>query len=70
MGLPQGVHVQAHLLDGVGDVRPGEGQILEGTGQAPVGRHVGDWGLVVLKEHLLSVDRRGAGLAVEHASPL
>jgi hypothetical protein len=32
------VHVQAHLLDGVGDVGPGEGQILEGVDQAPVGR--------------------------------
>jgi hypothetical protein len=70
MGLPQGVHVQAHLLDGVGDVRTGEGHIIEGTGQAPVGRHVDDWGPIVLREHLLSVDRHGAGLAVEHASPL
>jgi hypothetical protein len=56
MGLSRGVHVQAHLLDGVGDVRPGEGQVLEG--------------IVILRELCLSVDRRGAGLAVGHASPL
>jgi hypothetical protein len=28
MGLPRGVHMQAHLLDCVGDIRPGEGQVL------------------------------------------
>jgi hypothetical protein len=60
----------AHLLDGVGDVGPGEGEVLEHTGEAPVGRCVGDWGLVVLRELRLSVNRCGAGLAVEHASPL
>jgi hypothetical protein len=32
MGLRQGVHMQAHLLDGVGDVGPGEGQVLERAG--------------------------------------
>jgi hypothetical protein len=32
MGLPQGVHVQAHLLDGVGDVGPREGEVLERAG--------------------------------------
>jgi hypothetical protein len=36
MGLPQGVHVQAYLLDDVGDVGP-----REGAGQAPVERRVG-----------------------------
>jgi hypothetical protein len=62
MGLPRGVHMQAHLLNDVGDVGPGEGQILEGTSQAPVGHRVGDRGPVILREHCLSVERRGAGL--------
>jgi hypothetical protein len=62
--------MQAHLLDGVGDVGPGEGQVLEHAGQAPVERCVCDWGLVVLKELRLSVGRRGAGLAIGHASSL
>jgi hypothetical protein len=70
MGLSRGVHVQAHLLDGVGDVGPRDGQVLERAGQALVGRRVGDRGPVVLRELRLSVDRRGAGLAVGHASPL
>jgi hypothetical protein len=53
MALPRGVQ-----LDGVGDVDSGEGQVLEGTGQAQVGRRVGDRGHVVLRELRLSVDTR------------
>jgi hypothetical protein len=70
MGLPRSVHMQAHLLDDVCDVGPGEGEVLEHAGQAPVGRRVGDRRPVVLRELCLSVDRRGAGPAVRHASPL
>jgi hypothetical protein len=29
MGLTRVVHVEAHLLDHVGDVRPSEGEVLE-----------------------------------------
>jgi hypothetical protein len=42
------VHMQAHVLDDVGDVRPGEGEVLEHAGQAPVGRCIGSRGAVVL----------------------
>jgi hypothetical protein len=68
----RGVHMQAHLLDSVGDVGPGEGQVPERVGQALVGRRVGDWGFVVLllRELHRSVDRRGAELVVRHAIPL
>ena len=62
--------MQAHLLDGVSDVGPGEREVLERAGEAPVGRRVGDRRPVVLRELRLSVDRRGAGLVVGHASPL
>jgi hypothetical protein len=62
--------MQARLLDDVGDVGPGEGQVLERVGQAPVGCRVGDWGVVVLRELRRSVDRRGAELVVRRASPL
>jgi hypothetical protein len=54
----------------LGNVGHGEGQVLEHAGQAPVGRRVGDRGPVVLRELCLSIDRRGAGLAVGHASLL
>jgi hypothetical protein len=70
MGLPRGVHVQTHKLDGVGDVGLGEGQVLEGTSQATLGRRVGDRGPVVLRELCLCVNMHGAGLAVGHASLL
>jgi hypothetical protein len=70
MGLPRSVHMQAHLLDGVSDVGPGEGEVLERAGQAPVRRRVGDRRPVVLRELRLGVDRRGARLAVRHVSPL
>jgi hypothetical protein len=70
MVIPRGVHMQAQLLDGVGNVRPREGDVLEHVGQALVGRRVGHRGPVVHRELCLSVDRRGAGLAVGHASPL
>jgi hypothetical protein len=70
VGLLWGVHVKAHLLDDVGDVGPGEGQILESAGEAPVGCRVGDRGPIVLGELCLSVDMRGVGLAIGHASPL
>jgi hypothetical protein len=62
--------MKAHLLDGVGDVGPVEGEVRERTGEAPVRRRVSDLGSVVLRELCLSVDRCGAGLAVGHASPL
>jgi hypothetical protein len=70
MGLSRSVHMQAHLLDDVCDVGPGEGEVLERAGQAPVGRRVGNRRPIVLRELRLSVDRCGARLAVRHASPL
>jgi hypothetical protein len=70
MGLPRGVHMQAHPMDDVGDVRPREGDVLERAGQASVGCRVGDRGPIVLRELRLSVDIRGVGLAVGHVSPL
>jgi hypothetical protein len=40
--LPRSVLVEAHLLDGVGDVGPGEGEVLDGPSEAPIGCHVAD----------------------------
>jgi hypothetical protein len=44
VGLTGVVHVKAHLLDHVGDVEPGEGEVLESPSQAMVGNRVGDRG--------------------------
>jgi hypothetical protein len=71
MGLLRVVHVEAHLLDRVEDVRPGEGEILESPGQAAVGCQAADRGDTHVEGDLgLSVNRCGAGLAVTHTSAL
>jgi hypothetical protein len=70
VGLPWRVHMKAHLLNDTGDVWSGEGEVLGRACQAPIRCRVGDRGPVVLRELRLSVDRRGVGLAVGHASPL
>jgi hypothetical protein len=42
MGLTGVLYVEAHLLDRVGNVRAGEGEVLEGPNQAAVGSRVAD----------------------------
>jgi hypothetical protein len=42
MGLTGVVHVEAHLLDHVGDVRLGEGEVLESPSQDVIGSRVAD----------------------------
>jgi hypothetical protein len=42
--LPRVVHVEAHLLDGIGDVGPGEDEVLKCPGNAPIAGRIGDRG--------------------------
>jgi hypothetical protein len=42
MGLTGVVHVEAHLLDRAGNVRPGEGEVLKSPSHATVGSRVAD----------------------------
>jgi hypothetical protein len=58
------------MLNDVGDVGPGECQVLASASEAPVSCRVGDRGPIVLEELRLSVNRSGARLIVGHASPL
>jgi hypothetical protein len=44
MGLTRDVHVEAHLLDCIGNVGLGEGEVLESPSQAAVGSRVTDGG--------------------------
>lgn len=62
--------MKAHLLDVVCDVGPGEGEVLEGFKKALVGRHVAYRDTGIVGDLRLGVNRRGARLAVRHASPL
>jgi hypothetical protein len=64
------MYVKANLLNYICDVRPGEGEVLKGTGETPVCSGVGHWGAFSLGQLALSIDRSGAGVAVSHPSPL
>jgi hypothetical protein len=70
MGFTGVGHVEAHLLDRVGDDRPGEGEVLESSDKAAVGSRVADRGTHVTGDHGLSVHQRGTRLTVAHASAL
>jgi hypothetical protein len=70
MGLTGVVHVEAHLLDHIGNVGLDKGEVLECPSQAAVGSRVADKGPHAGGDLGLSVDRRGAELAVAHASTL
>jgi hypothetical protein len=61
------VHLEAHLLDGVGDVGPGEDEVLKGPGNTTVAGWIGDRGAGG-GEFALRIHRGRAGLAVSHAS--
>ena len=68
--LPGIMHVETDLLNGIGDVWPGEGEVLQGTGQTPVGSMISHRSTQISRQLRLSVDRSGAGLAISHPSPL
>jgi hypothetical protein len=70
VGLPGVVHMETDLLHGVGDVQPGESEVLKGTDKTPVPDGVLDWATLGLRELRLCVDWGGAGLAVNHLGPL
>jgi hypothetical protein len=55
-------------VDCVGDVRPGKGKELESLDEVSVGCHIVDRGTVVVRDLCLSVNMRGAGLAL-HGDP-
>ena len=42
--VPRVMHMQAHLLHGVGELGPGDSEVLQGPGDAPIGRGVVDAG--------------------------
>jgi hypothetical protein len=70
VGLSGVVHMETDLLHGVGDVQPGEGEVLKGTSKTPVAGGVCDWETRGFRELGLRVDWGGAGIAVTHLGPL
>ena len=58
--------MKTDLLNNVGEIRPSEGEVRQGTGQTPVGSRISHWIPQVSRQLRLSVDRSGAGLAISH----
>src|SRR6185312_4178782 len=64
------MHMETDLLDSVGEVRSGESEVLQSAGQTPVGSRISHRITQISRQLRLSVDRSGAGLAINHPSPL
>src|SRR6185312_11672884 len=64
------MHMETDLLNSVGEVRPGEGEVLQSASQTPVGSRISHRITQISRQLRLSVDRSGAGLAISHPSPL
>ena len=67
MSFPGLMHMQADLLNSVGDVRPGEGQVLKGTSKAAVCCRISNSKASSSRDLSTSVNGGGAWLAVTHA---
>jgi hypothetical protein len=61
------VHVEADLLDGICNVWPGEGQVLESPCEAAVCCRICNRGAIRGRDLGTSVDRGGTRLAITHA---
>src|SRR4051812_29717998 len=67
MGVTRSMHVEAHLLDIILNVRARQGEVLESTDDGAVEGCVGRR-RALNEGHLgLRVDRHGSSLAVKHA---
>ena len=64
------MHMETYLLNSVGEVRPGEGEVLQGPSKTPLGSRISHESTQISRQLCLSVDRSGAGLAISHSSPL
>jgi hypothetical protein len=64
------MHVEADLLDDIGEVRAGERQVLEGSGEAPEVSQISSRRLGLNGNLGMCVHRRRNWLAVHHASVL
>ena len=62
--------METDLLNSVGEVRPGEGEVLQSAGQTPVSSRIIHRSTQISRQLRLSVEWSGAGLAISHPSPL
>src|SRR6185312_2401516 len=64
------MHMETDLLNSVGEVRPGEGEVLQIARQTPIGSRISHRITQISRQLHLSVDCSGAGLAISHPRPL
>src|SRR6185503_17007560 len=64
------MYMKTDLLNSVGEVRPGEGEVLQSTSKASVGSRISHGITHISRQLCLSVDWSGAELAISHASLL
>src|SRR6185295_1760174 len=64
------MHMETDLLNIVGEIRPGECEVLQSAGQTPVGSRISHRITQISRQLRLSVDRSGAGLTISHPNPL
>ena len=64
------MHVKTDLLNGIGEIRPGEGEVLQVTSETPLASRIGHGITQISRQLRLSIDRSGAWLAISHPSPL
>ena len=62
--------METDLLNRVGEVRPGEGEVVQSAGQTPVSSRISHRITQISRQLCLSVDSSGAGFAISHPSPL
>jgi hypothetical protein len=67
VSLSRIMHMKAYLLDGVSNVRPSEGEVLEGTHKAAISSGISNTWAGIRWYFCTSVNWSGARLAVTHA---
>ena len=60
------MHMEAHLLNSILQLRPGESEVLESTNNGPVERSIRGRRTISGRELGLRIDRRSRGFAVKH----
>jgi hypothetical protein len=62
--------MEADLLDSVGEIRPGESEVLYGASKTPISSRISHKITQSSRQLRLSVNRSGARLAISHPGTL
>jgi hypothetical protein len=70
MWLPRGMQMEAHLLNGIGDVVAGEDEVMQGPSKTQIAGRISHQRAVDRGDLALSVHQSHVGLIISHASTL